>query len=67
MHVKDNGSGIDLDLHGNKLFGMYKKFHDHPDANGIGLFITKNQVEALGGNILIKSTPGIGSTFTIAF
>ena len=67
LHVKDNGSGIDLDLHGNKLFGMYKTFHDHPDANGIGLFITKNQVEALGGNILIKSTPGIGSTFTIAF
>ncbi|RYE37423.1 MAG: HAMP domain-containing histidine kinase [Sphingobacteriales bacterium] len=47
LEIKDNGSGIDLKRHGKKLFGMYKTFHDNADARGIGLFITKNQVEAL--------------------
>src|SRR5690606_22125571 len=49
--VKDNGLGIDLKKHGHKLFGMYKTFHGNKDARGVGLFITKNQVEALGGKI----------------
>lgn len=63
--VKDNGSGINLKLHGNKLFGMYKTFHGNKDARGIGLFITKNQVEAMGGSIEAESEPGVGTTFTI--
>ena len=63
--VKDNGSGIDLKLHGNKLFGMYKTFHGNRDARGIGLFITKNQVEAMGGSIEAESEINIGTVFTI--
>jgi signal transduction histidine kinase len=67
LEVADNGAGIDLEKHGAKLFGMYKTFHRHPDAKGIGLFLTKNQVEALGGSIHVSSKPGVGSTFTIQF
>jgi PAS domain S-box-containing protein len=67
LSVSDNGQGIDLSKHGDKLFGMYKTFHANPDAIGIGLFITKNQVESLGGNILVASEPGKGTTFTIKF
>lgn len=63
--VKDNGSGIDLKLHGNKLFGMYKTFHGNRDARGIGLFITKNQVEAMGGSIEAESEINNGTVFTI--
>ena len=65
--IEDNGLGIDLKRHGNKLFGMYKTFHGNPDSRGIGLFITKNQVEALGGRIDVDSTVGIGTTFKIFF
>ncbi|MEP6844929.1 MAG: PAS domain-containing protein [Panacibacter sp.] len=65
--VTDNGLGIDLSLHGDKLFGMYKTFHSNPDSIGIGLFITKTQVESLGGNIFVESQPGKGTTFTIKF
>jgi signal transduction histidine kinase len=62
---EDNGIGIDLERYGDKVFGMYKTFHQNPDAKGIGLFITRNQVEALGGTIKIESTVNIGTKFTI--
>lgn len=67
LEVSDNGMGIDLDQHGDKMFGMYKTFHRHPEAKGIGLFITKNQVEAMGGSISVTSTVNIGTTFKIKF
>lgn len=67
LEVSDNGMGIDLDEYGDKMFGMYKTFHRHPEAKGIGLFITKNQVETMGGNISVTSTVNIGTTFKIKF
>jgi signal transduction histidine kinase len=67
LSCMDNGLGIDLKRHGNKLFGLYKTFHRHENAKGLGLFITKNQVEALGGNITVESELGEGSKFTIYF
>ncbi|MDT0689750.1 PAS domain-containing protein [Salegentibacter sp. F188] len=67
LEISDNGMGIDLDQHGDKMFGMYKTFHQNPEAKGIGLFITKNQVEALGGSISVTSTVDIGTTFKIMF
>ncbi|MEL7270402.1 MAG: PAS domain-containing protein [Bacteroidota bacterium] len=65
--VTDNGLGIDMQRYGNKLFGMYKTFHNHKDARGLGLYIIKNQIEAMGGNIQADSTPGKGSTFKVYF
>lgn len=63
--IEDNGLGIDLKRHGAKLFGMYKTFHDNPDARGIGLFITKNQIEAMKGKVEVSSKPGEGTVFYI--
>ena len=65
LSIEDNGLGIDLKKHEQKLFGMYKTFHHNKDARGIGLFITKNQVEAIGGKIEVESKVGCGSTFKI--
>lgn len=62
---KDNGVGINLALHGQKLFGLYKTFHAHEDSKGIGLFITKNMVEAMGGKIEVESEEGSGTIFKI--
>lgn len=67
LEVKDYGLGIDLNRHGKKLFGMYKTFHNHKDSRGLGLFITKNQVEALGGKIEVKSEVNKGTSFYIYF
>lgn len=65
LSVEDNGLGINLEKHGEKIFGMFKTFHKNEDARGIGLFITKSQVEVLGGTITVQSTEGKGSTFTV--
>lgn len=65
LNIKDNGLGIDLKKHKAKLFGMYKTFHNNKEARGIGLFITKNQVEAMGGKIEVESTVNKGTTFKI--
>lgn len=62
---KDNGLGIDLHKHRNKLFGIYKTFHTHEDSRGVGLFITKNQVESMGGKIEVESEVNVGTTFKV--
>ncbi len=65
MKVKDNGLGIDLKRHGHKLFGLNKTFHRHKESKGVGLYITKTQVEAMGGTISATSQVNKGSVFTI--
>jgi signal transduction histidine kinase len=65
LTVEDNGLGIDLVKYGHKVFGMYQTFHPGDNAQGIGLFITKNQVEAMGGCIDIESRVNTGTKFTI--
>ncbi|WP_395064555.1 PAS domain-containing protein [Flavobacterium sp.] len=67
LHVTDNGLGIDLDKHKEQLFGLYKTFHYHKDSTGIGLYITKNQIEIMGGKIEVDSVINEGSTFKIFF
>ena len=67
LKVTDNGQGINLKRHGHKLFGLNKVFHRHPDAKGIGLFLTKMQVEAQGGSISAESEVNVGTTFNINF
>jgi signal transduction histidine kinase len=65
MLFEDNGIGIDMERYSDKVFGLYKTFHHNSDAKGIGLFITRNQVEALGGSIKLDSTVNVGTKFTI--
>lgn len=67
LQIKDNGLGINLQKHGDKLFEMYKTFHNNKDAVGVGLFITRYQVETLGGHISVESEEGVGTTFTVHF
>jgi len=67
LSITDNGIGIDLKRNGENLFGMYKTFNNNPDAKGIGLFISKNQIDAMGGRIETKSEIDQGTTFTIYF
>ncbi len=65
LQISDNGVGIDLVKNADKIFGMYKTFTNNADSKGIGLFITKNQIDAMGGNITVESEPNIGTTFKI--
>ncbi|WP_183114786.1 sensor histidine kinase [Flagellimonas pelagia] len=63
----DNGLGIDLKQHGRKIFGLNKVFHRHPDSKGVGLFMTRTQIETLGGKITVESEVNVGTTFIITF
>ncbi|MFC7774062.1 sensor histidine kinase [Flavobacterium sp. GCM10027622] len=65
--VKDNGLGIDLVKYKDVIFGLYKTFHKHKDSTGIGLYITKNQIEAMGGKIEVESEVGVGTIFKVFF
>jgi len=64
---KDNGLGIDLEKHGNKVFGLYNRFHPHIEGKGLGLFMVKTQLESIGGIINIRSEVNTGTEFIIEF
>jgi PAS domain S-box-containing protein len=63
--IQDNGSGMDLNKVKSQLFMFKKIFHRGFDTKGIGLNITKYQVESLGGKIDVISTPNEGTTFFV--
>ncbi|MBE8431926.1 HAMP domain-containing histidine kinase, partial [Leptospira interrogans serovar Pomona] len=65
--VRDNGLGIDLRKYGHQIFKMNKTFHREKEGQGIGLFMTKNQIESLGGEITVESSPGKGTSFLVNF
>ncbi|MFN3138977.1 MAG: PAS domain-containing protein [Allomuricauda sp.] len=67
LSISDNGLGIDLNKYGNKIFGMYKTFHNREDAKGFGLYLVKNQIEAMGGSITVQSEVDKGTTFNVSF
>ena len=63
----DNGLGIDLEKYGDKLFGLYNKFHTHVKGKGLGLHLVNIQVLAMRGKIFVNSKVDEGTTFTIVF
>lgn len=67
LYISDNGLGINLKRYKDKVFKLHKTFHRERPGKGLGLFMTKNQVEATGGKISIESEEDKGTTFTIKF
>ncbi|MCW3109631.1 MAG: sensor histidine kinase, partial [Segetibacter sp.] len=67
VRFSDNGTGIDLNRHKDRIFGLYQRFHSNIEGQGLGLFIVKSQIEATGGKIDIESEPGKGTTFILTF
>jgi light-regulated signal transduction histidine kinase (bacteriophytochrome) len=65
LRITDNGLGINLKKHGEKLFGLFQRFNPNIEGSGIGLHIVKKQVESLGGEIKVESTINVGTTFYI--
>lgn len=64
----DNGSGFDMAKVGHKLFKLYTRFHaGEAEGRGMGLFLVKTHIEALGGSIEVSSKVNIGTTFTLYF
>lgn len=64
IEVEDNGIGIEDDRQ-EKIFEMFYRATDRSKGSGLGLFIVREVVLKLQGSIQLKSTKGVGSTFTI--
>lgn len=67
ISIADNGLGINLSNKKDLIFGLYKRFHDHVDGKGMGLFMVKTQVKLLGGEISVDSKINQGTEFTLYF
>lgn len=67
LAVMDNGLGIDLEKYQQSIFSLYKRFHLHVEGKGLGLYLVKTQIEALGGRVEVKSEPNEGTTFHVYF
>ncbi len=65
LTFKDNGLGFDSMNSGDKVFKIYNRFHSHVEGKGLGLFMVKTQVEAIGGNITVTSELDKGTEFKI--
>ncbi|UEG54679.1 PAS domain-containing protein [Mucilaginibacter daejeonensis] len=65
IYVADNGKGIDLNKHGHEMFKPYKRFDFKVEGKGLGLFLVKSHIEALGGHLTVKSELQKGSTFYV--
>ncbi len=65
IYFSDNGLGIDLATNREKIFGLYKRFHIHVEGKGLGLHLSKSQIEALGGTIAVESEVNKGTSFII--
>ncbi len=68
--VADNGIGISKKDLGN-VFDIFFQAHSPINVggtkgSGLGLAICKSLVEKMGGNIDVKSSPGVGTEFTFA-
>ncbi|MBB6611701.1 PAS domain S-box protein [Pontibacter sp. Tf4] len=67
IQVTDNGLGMDMDAIRPHIFKLYNRFHVHTEGRGLGLYLVKSQVEAMGGTIEVESVKGEGTTFKIHF
>lgn len=67
LYFKDNGRGLDMQRFGHKLFQLHQTFHQHQDSRGVGLFITRKQIESMGGYIKAEGAVDKGMLFHLFF
>ncbi len=67
LRFSDNGLGLDVTHKKDSIFGLYQRFHSDIDGKGLGLYMTRAQIEALGGRIQVDGAVDQGLTFTIHF
>mgnify|MGYP000501212030 CR=1 FL=1 len=67
ISITDNGIGIDLQEHGEHVFGLFKRANDNTEGSGLALYLIKKIVEKTGGKIDVESELDKGSTFTLFF
>jgi signal transduction histidine kinase len=63
--VEDNGLGFDVQRHHGELFQLFRRFHDHTEGTGVGLYLVNRIVQSNGGRVEVESEVGEGTTFRV--
>ncbi|MEP5010016.1 ATP-binding protein, partial [Roseobacter sp.] len=63
--IRDNGTGLDLPRDLEKVFGLFKRAHTTPEGAGVSLYSIRRVLDRVGGAIMVTSTLGKGSCFSI--
>jgi two-component system NtrC family sensor kinase len=66
VRIRDTGTGIPPDAL-EKIFTPYYTTKEPVDGTGLGLYVTRNNVERLHGRMQVESTEGEGTCFTLFF
>jgi len=66
LWVRDEGIGIDAAAHA-RIFQKFERAvsERHYGGLGLGLYVVRTLVEAMGGTIRVESQPGAGATFIV--
>ena len=64
LFIKDNGVGI-IDEHLNNIFKMFFRSNFTVTGLGIGLYIVKEALTKIGGDISVDSEVGRGTRFVL--
>ncbi len=64
IEVSDNGQGIGKE-HLDKIFGMFYRASEQTKGSGLGLYIVKEAITKLQGEIMVYSEPGKGTVFQV--
>jgi signal transduction histidine kinase len=67
LSIKDNGIGLNMERYQDRLFGLYQRFHAHTTTKGLGLYLVKSQLEALGGSVAFNSIENVGTELLLQF
>ncbi|MEX2513422.1 MAG: PAS domain-containing sensor histidine kinase [Cyclobacteriaceae bacterium] len=65
IEFEDNGIGLDLKRYGDRLFGLYQRFHNHVEGKGLGLYLVREQIRVNDGRIEVDSQVGRGTLFKV--
>lgn len=64
LEIKDNGIGIKKEYH-QGIFNMFYRATERSEGSGLGLYIVKQAVDKLQGNVTFESEEDKGTTFKI--
>jgi signal transduction histidine kinase len=64
LQVQDNGLGLEARQQA-ALFALFRRFHQHVEGSGLGLYTVKKITENLGGRVEVQSELGVGTTFRV--
>lgn len=66
VEIEDNGKGIPKDVFP-RIFDAFFTTKTKAMGLGLGLAISKNVIEQMGGRIKVRSVPDLGTSFTMHF